>query len=271
MTIVAAFLSHGHPLPYLQPDNPAYRPLAEGYRAAAERLAAARPDVILAYSTQWFAVLDELWQTRARLTGLHVDENWYAYGDLKYEVSIDQALAQACVAGSRKIGVSAKGVDHDGFPIDSGTIVMANSLDPTRRYRFVLASNNLYHDAETTGKLAAMAVAEASAMGKRVAVVGVGGLSGSIFRERIDLARDRILSDEDDRMNRELLARLESGDRESLDPFVPKFAQAVKADMGMKHLSWLIGAVADRYAGANVLGYGPAYGAGQAIVELRLK
>ena len=158
MTIVAAFLVHGQPLPFLESEIPAFRPLVDGYKAAAKALAAAKPDVILAYSTQWIAVLDELWQTRPRLAGVHVDENWYQHGDLEYDITIDRELAEACVVGSQEAGINSKAVDYDGFPIDSGSIVMANSLDPQHRYRYVLASNNVYHDPAMTEKIAAMAV-----------------------------------------------------------------------------------------------------------------
>jgi hypothetical protein len=133
MTIVAAFLVHGHPLPYLQSETAAFKPLVNGYRAAAAALSVAKPDVVLAYSTQWIAVLDELWQTRPHSSGLHVDENWYEYGDLNFDITIDRDLAVACVEGSKEVGISAKAVDYDGFPIDSGSIVMANSLDPEHR------------------------------------------------------------------------------------------------------------------------------------------
>jgi len=270
MTLVAAFLVPGHPLPFLQPQRKPFLPISAGYAAARERLHDARPDVVIAYSTQWIAVLDELWQTRRRLHGVHVDENWYALGDLDFDIETDRDLAQACVAQSKGIGISAKEVDYDDFPIDTGTIVMANSLDPLHRLKYVLASNNLYHDGTTTGRLAHMAVQQAHQQGKRVALVGVGGLSGAIFRHRIDLDEDRIASEQDDACNRTLLSDLESGDAEKVQTTLADYLPKAKPDMGMKHLSWLLGGMGERYAGAKVLGYGPAYGTGQAVVEFML-
>ena len=127
MTVVSAFLVPGSPLPYQRPDNPPWSRLAAAYRAVGRALVSSRPDTIVLYSTQWGAVLDALWQTRARLTGTHVDANWYEYGDLEYDIRIDQMLAEACVDGSRDINISTKPVDYDQFPIDTGTIV-ANAL-----------------------------------------------------------------------------------------------------------------------------------------------
>lgn len=271
MTLVAAFLVPGHPLPYLQPQRKPFQSLSAGYAVAREHLHASQPDVVVAYSTQWIAVLDELWQTRARLQGVHVDENWYDYGDLHFDMQIDRDLAQACVAASKAAGVSAKEVDYDEFPIDTGAIVMANTLDPEHRMKYVLASNNLYHDGPTTAKLAQVALEQAAAQGKRVALVGVGGLSGAIFRHRIDLDEDRITSPEDDAANRALLSVLESGRADAVESALADYVPKAKPDMGMKHLSWLLGGMGAHYAGATVLGYGPAYGSGQAVVEFKLK
>ena len=94
MPVVSAFLVHGNPLPFLKPKNPPWVTLDAGYRAAAASLAASKPDVIAVFSTQWIAVLDELWQTRPRSRGLHVDENWHAYGDLPFDIRADVELTQ---------------------------------------------------------------------------------------------------------------------------------------------------------------------------------
>ncbi len=267
MPVVSAFLVPGNPLPYLRPENGPWVGLNEGYKAAGAALAASEPDVILVYSTQWIAVLDELWQTRPHLEGLHVDENWYEYGDLPFDMTIDTELAEACVAGSKEAGVSAKGVNYDGFPIDTGTIVMANYLNPDKKLPVVVASNNLYHDPDTTAKLAAMAVGKADAQGKKVALVGVGGLSGTIFRQEIDIAEDHIASDSDNEWNRKFLSVLESGDASAIAEAAPAYAQEAKVDMGGKHLSWVMGGLNGNLKGATVHAYGPTYGSGAAVVE----
>ena len=72
-------------------------------------------------------------------------------------------------------------------------------------------------------------------------------------------------------MNRKLLSLIESGSSSDIKDYVGEYAMAAMADMGMKHLSWVLGAMGDRYAGAEVLGYGPSYGSGQSVVHFRLK
>ena len=154
MPVVSAFLVHGSPLPFLRPDNPPWRELDAGYRAAAASLAASRPDVIAVYSTQWIAVLDELWQARPRSRGVHVDENWHEYGDLEFDIRCDVKLTEAVIAATPAFGVRSKAVDYDGFPIDTGTIIANNYLNPRGKLPLVIAANNVYHDWQTTQKLA---------------------------------------------------------------------------------------------------------------------
>ena len=267
MPVVSAFLVHGNPLPFLRPDNPPWRELDAGYRAAAAALAASRPDVIAVYSTQWIAVLDELWQARPRSRGVHVDENWHEYGDLAFDIKTDVELTKTVIAATPAFGVRSKPVDYDGFPIDTGTIIANNYLNPGGKLPLVIAANNVYHDWQTTQKLAAALVACADKLRRRVALVGVGGLSGSIIREEIDLAKDRIASSGDDTANRRMLDVLVKGGAKAALSSCGTYAQEARVDMGFKHFAWLMGGLGGRYATAKVHAYGPTYGSGAAIVE----
>jgi 2-aminophenol/2-amino-5-chlorophenol 1,6-dioxygenase alpha subunit len=267
MTVVSAFLVSGSPLPMLRPDNSAWAPLAQGYALAAKALAASKPDVILLYSTQWIAVLDQLWQTRPHSLGTHVDENWYEFGDLPVDIHVDVPLAKACIEGCASIGVSAKPVDYQDFPIDTGTIV-ADTMLNIPRVPLAIAANNVYHDFASTERMAAMAAAVAAGQGKRVAVVGVGGLSGAYFDRSIDIATDHVRHPADDAANRAFLDALCAGS-DAARAAVGTFASATKADMGMKHLAWVLGGTGG-FSGAKVHGYGATYGAGAAVVEFVL-
>ena len=141
------------------------------------------------------------------------------------------------------MGITAKGVDYDGFPIDAGTIVACAILDPGKRYRPVIAANNLYHDYETTRRLGAMAVREAARMGRRVAVVRLGGLSGSTFTREIDIADDHIASPADDKWSRRVLELMTAGDGQAIREPADYSAGGARVDMGFKHFAWLAGAI----------------------------
>lgn len=270
MTVVAAFLVPGSPLPQLRSENIPWGRIAAGYQRAGRALAAAHPDVILMYSTQWIAVLDQLWQTRPRVSGIHVDENWYEFGDLTFDLKVDTEFAHACVAATRKINVNSKGVNYDHFPIDTGSIVANHFLNPDNSIPVVLASNNVYHSATVTEQLGALAVAVGNEQGKRIAVVGVGGLSGSIFRDEIDPRSDRIASHEDDRWNRQVLDWIERADVSSLRRELPRYAAEARAEMGFKHFHWILGALNGKFYGARTHAYGPVYGSGAAVVEFTI-
>lgn len=271
MAVVAAFLVPGSPLPALRPEALGWGRLAAAMQRAGRALEASRPDAVLVYSTQWLAVLDQQWLTRKRSHGVHVDDNWYEFGELPYDIHADTELAHACVAASPRQGVHARGVNYDGFPIDTGTIVACTLLGIGGADRpLVVASNNLYHSGEVTERLGALAAGAAAEQGKRVAVVGVGGLSGTQFRTEIDPRNDRIASADDERWNQRILQLVESGDVGQLRSVIPQFAAEARADMGFKHFHWILGTLAGRFVGARIHGYGPTYGSGAAVVEFTL-
>ena len=269
--VAAALLVPGSPLLYLMPDNPPWQELMAGYHAAREAIRAAEPDTILLYSSQWIAVLDQPWQMKPRLSGLHVDENWHEFGELRYDIDIDREATEAIIRGCGELGVRAKGVDYEKFPVDSGTIVANAMLNPNGDIPLVIAASNIYHDYAMTAKLGAMAARVATSLGRRIAIVGVGGLSGSIFRHEIDLARDRIRTPEDEAWNDRILAMLEQADVAGLRAAVPQFVKEARADNGFKHFAWLEGAMGNAFTGARVLGAGAVYGSGQAVVQFKLK
>ena len=200
-----------------------------------------------------------------------MDENWYEYGDLPFDLSIDTALARRLVEETGALGITAKGVDYDGFPIDAGTVAAHAFLDPGKRYPLAIAANNLYHDYETTRRLGAMAAREAIRMGRRVAVVGIGNLSGSTFTREIDVAGDHVANPADDEWNRRVLELMAAGEPRAVRELVAGAGAAVKVDMGFKHFAWLAGAMGERWSGgATVHAYGPVYGGGAAVVEFHL-
>lgn len=270
MSIVAAFLVPGSPLPYVQRGNSPWGALADAMTTAGAALARAAPDTLVVYSTQWLAVLDQLWLTRPHMQGLHVDDNWHEYGDLPFDITIDTALTANIVAATPAIGIRSKGVDYDAFPVDTGTIVAQHFLNPANSRPLVVASNNLYHDFATTRALGEVAAAQAAQCGRKIAVIGVGGLSGSFFRERIDIATDHIASAADDELNRRMLDLMQAGQIEQLLAACPDYARDAKVDMGFKHFAFILGAIGGRFERATVHGYGPLYGAGGAVVEFHL-
>ncbi|CAJ48156.1 tRNA U-34 5-methylaminomethyl-2-thiouridine biosynthesis protein [Bordetella avium] len=270
MTIVSAFLVPGSPLPQLRPDVAPWGRFRDALRQVGRSLARSRPDCVLVYSTQWFAVLDQLWITRARSTGLHVDENWHEFGEQPFDIYSDAQLAHRCVQACNEAGIKTRSVDYDQFPIDTGTITASTLMNfGTEDLPVITAANNLYHSAAQTEQLGS--IAACALQDKRVAVLGIGGLSNSMFREAIDVHEDHIISEGDDAWNKRLLALIEDGDLPALRASLPEYSKAARPDMGLKQLHWLLGAMGDRYQQAVVHEYGPLYGSGGAVVEFKLQ
>ena len=269
MTIVSAFLVPGSPLPHLRSDVAGWNKFKLAMEEVGRGLRASKPDVVLVYSTQWFAVLDEIWLTRRRSEDVHVDENWHEFGELAYDIYSDVGLAQTCIDSCKAAGINARGADYESFPIDTGTIVACNALSiGTADLPVVVASNNLYDDAGATEKIASLAVACMSEKGKRIAVVGVGGLSGSVFTTDMDPAQDHIVNETEELWNRKILSLMEEGNVQVLRDVLKTYAKEAKVEMGFKHFNWLLGALGGRFKGAVIHHYGPIYGSGAAVVEL---
>ncbi len=270
MSVVAAFLVPGSPLPWVRRDNPPWGEIAAAMEAAGKSLAAAEPTLMVVYSTQWIAVLDQLWQTRPALGGLHVDENWHEYGDLPFDLKIDVEFAELALEKTAAAGVKAKGVNYDHFPVDTGSIVAANFLNPGGKIPMGVTSNNVYHDWRMTETLGGVVREAAAELGRRLAVIGVGGLSGSVFRHVIDPREDRIADPAEDEWNKKILGMMEQGDVSGLQQACPEYAAAARVDMGFKHFAFILGACDGRFKGARVHAYGPLYGSGAAVVEFDL-
>ena len=266
--VVGVYLLPGSPLLTLQPDVPAYAGLRSGMEQVAREIEALQPDTLVVYSTRWLAVLDQLWQGRARITGLHVDEDWHQFGEIRYDITTDVSLARACVKAAGKAGMRSKLVDYANFPIDSGTLSVNALVNSHSPIPMVMLANNLYLDSEGTRGLGELVASQAAAQGKRVVVLAVGELSGTAFRDDRPLQDDKVASATDDEWNRRILGLMSQRNLEELARQLPDYVAHAKVDMGFKHFAFALGALGGRLGNVKVLGYGPQYGNGAAIVRL---
>lgn len=120
-----------------------------------------------------------------------------------------------------------------------------------------------------TEKLGAIAAEQAGKLDKKIAIVGVGGLSGSYFRHAIDISQDRIASEAEDLWNQKILALMAQGDLVELLAQCPAYATEARVDMGFKHFAFILGAMGGKFSRSVVHGYAPLYGAGGAVVEFQ--
>lgn len=266
--VVGAWLVPASPLLVLKREEPKYAELGAAMRRVAREIEALEPDTLVIYSTRWFAVLDQLWQGRPRMTGLHVDENWHELGEVRFDLTTDVSLARACARAAQRAGIASKLVDYAGFPVDSGTLTATALADPEGVLPTLVVANNLYHDFATTRTLGELTAAQAAAQGKRVVVLAVGGLSGSECRDDRPFADDHIASATEDDWNRRVLKLIAARDTDELLRQLPDYAREAKADMGFKHFAFALGALGGRLGKAEVYAYGALYGSGAGVVRL---
>ena len=266
--VVAAYLVPASPLLLLRPDEPKYAELIKAMGRVAQDIDELKPDTLVVYSTRWIAVLDQLWQGRARMAGLHVDDNWHELGEMRFDMVTDVSLARACVRAAQRAGIASKLVDYAGFPVDSGTLTANALANPEGLLPTLVIANNLYHDFARTRTLGELAAAQATAQGKRVVVLAVGALSGSEFRDQRAFADDAVASPTEDDWNKRVLKLIEARDVDELMRQMPDYVAQARADMGFKHFGFALGALGGRLGQAQVYAYGPQYGSGAAVVKL---
>src|SRR5262249_44409725 len=219
--------------------------------------------------TQWIAVLDQLWQTRPHLKGTHTDENWYEWADIPYDFRIDVSFANACIKHCTGAGIRSTSGDYEGVPVDTGTLAAQHFLNPGSRRPVAINSNNVYHDWARTEHLGRLVREVAEYENRRIAVIGIGGLSARMFRTPIEESKDRVAEAVDDRSNERLLDLLAKGNGSGVRQAAGEVAREIPTDFGLKHLAFLVGALGDSFSGGEVRSYEPVYGTGAAVVELR--
>jgi 2-aminophenol/2-amino-5-chlorophenol 1,6-dioxygenase alpha subunit len=265
--LIAAALVPG--LPHvLSPElNSHYKNLAEGLEAIGDRFHAEGVERVIYYSTQWISVLGHLYQAKKDLQGLHVDENWYALGDLPFDFKVDVPFAQKLAQAASAKGYQTKLVDYEGFPVDTGTIV-ADRLLNKGRFKTNMVSCCVYSDFADTIRLAGTVRGAIDEGGAKTAVVCVSMLSGRWFTTDMDPREDHVSSPDDDQWNKRMLELFEKGQFDQAEKLIPEYAGAARVDMGFKAMAFLRGVGALKQGNAAKLhAYGPIYGTGAAVVE----
>ena len=265
--VVKGYIMPGMPHVMLPRESAGRTELRNACRAAGAGVQEVRPDVLVIFSTQWVSVLGHLLQARANPAGLHVDENWYDLGNLPYDFRTDLELAYRTIELGTAAGLQVRPVDYEGFPVDTGTLVALSFLNPKNEIPVVCISCNIYSGRDEEMKLGKAAGDAVRALNRRAVAVASTGLSGHYFTREITDDQDRIVSDEDDALNRRLLDLIAAGKSAEAMDLVPEYAAKTGADMQFKSYYWLMGALGSVGAKGRVLGYGSIWGSGAAVVE----
>jgi 2-aminophenol/2-amino-5-chlorophenol 1,6-dioxygenase alpha subunit len=272
MTVLAGVLVPGLPHPLLCPDaNPGYRRLRDAMQQAGEELRASGADLLLVYSTMWPSIIGHQLQADPEPTWVHVDEVFHHLGSIPYRLRMDADFARAWQQAAVARGLQSRTVAYKGFPIDTGSVVALQLLNPGNALPAVIVSSNVYADRAETMVLGKSARDALAATGRKAAVIVVSTLSNRLFTDWIDPAEDRVHSPKDDEWNRKVLELLGEGRLED----TAQLSRAIQQQIRIKKvvnfkplwfLSSLMGAH-NRYEG-RVLAYEGVHGTGSAVVRL---
>jgi reactive intermediate/imine deaminase len=268
--VVAGFIVPGMPHPLLCPErSPAWAALRRGYDRVRQAIEALDADLLVLYSTGWPSVIGHQLQADPAPVWTHVDPEWHDLGSIPYALRMDAAFAKAYEASARARGLHARTVAYKGFPIDTGSVVALQLLNPGNRLPATIVSCNMYADrAETLvlGKAGRDAVEKG---GRKAVAVAVTALSNRLFTQEIDPKEDRISSLKDDEWNRKLLELLGQGRLEDVAQLAREFSAQANGDSKGKAFWWLASILGQHNAyDGTVHEYQPVWGTGAALVGL---
>ena len=268
--LIGALVVPGLPHPLLCPEkNEGWQRIHDAYTAARALIKELNAERIVLYSTQWHSIIGHQLLTDPNPKWALVDEEFHELGTMHYSLTIDAGLGEETVKAAQARGLTARGVNYYGFPVDTGSVVALSLLDPAGELPASIVSRNVYADRSETVVLGKATRDAVVASGKRTVAVAVTGLSHRLHTEKIAPSKDHIHSRKDDEWNRKILDILANGRLEDVSQLARTFSREANADARFKALWWL-SAVMGEHNGfiGTVHAYEAIFGTGAAVVSL---
>ncbi len=269
--VTGCYIVPGLPHPYLAANrNPGYRKLADAFHRIREEIHQSSAEYILYFSTQWLTVLGYSFQADPQPEWVLVDHNWHDLGSIRYKMRVETEFAAHYAREVKSMGHTVREVNYKGFPIDTGTVVAHQFLNPDNRLPEAMVSCNMYAEKQETLSVGQAGMRAIEAFGKKVAIVVVTGLSSRYHTEDLPLEKDFLSSQKDDEWNRKILEILGEGRLEDVSEVAREYTRQANADMGFRAIWWLNGLTGkhNSFVG-QVYEYQPLYGTGAAVVSLK--
>lgn len=220
-------------------------------------------DCLVLYSTQWLSVLGTSFQTHPNPKGIHVDENWYEFGNLPFDLKIDTETSLKLSDHLRSKNLPTKNICYESFPIDTGTIVAQHFLKS--KVPLIIVSSWVYGSSETSFTIGKEMASKLKSLGKNPIFVVSSLLTARFHPIEIDPSKDKISSAVDDEWNKKILGYFEKGDFDAI--YEVSKPKDVILDMQFNGFHWLRGAI--NQSTGKVLGYEPIWGGGASVIEFR--
>ena len=270
--VIKSLIVPAHPHPVLCPEkNEGWQRIRDAYDDARKQIEDSDADLIIIYSTLWPSVIGHQIQADPNPEWVMVDADFHDLGSIHYSLKIDTKFAEAWNKANIARGLESRTVSYHGFPVDVGSVVALELLNPDNRIPAVICSTNVYSNRAETTVLAKSCLDVVKAQGKKAVAVSVMSLSNRMFTEPIKPHEDRIHSLKDDEWNRKILEFLEEGRLEDVGQLSRTIHDQirVKKVVAFKPMWWLSAMNGNRNdLTGNILAYEPIHGAGAAVVVL---
>lgn len=270
--VVKGYILPGLPHLLLAADkNPGWKKVRQAMDRVRDEIEAIDADVLLIYSTYWPSVIGHQIQARPEPEWVHVDDEFHSLGSIPYKLRVDQKLAHGYVEAARSRQLEARAIDYQGFPIDTGSVVVSKLINPKNRLPCVIVSSNVYADRAETLVLGKAARDVLQAQGKKAVAVIVTSLSNRLHEKKVEPKDDHIHSLKDQEWNLKFLEFLKDGRLEDVSQLSRQFHKEARVPKvaNFKPFWWMSAVMgqSNLYAG-DVYEYQPVYGSGAAVIAL---
>lgn len=267
-------------LPHLLLDDPTYDPLRESMISLGKTWYQNGIRKLFFWSTQWRSVLGHSFLKGPNGHGEHVDDNWYDFGPIVYDLRFDPKMVDDCAQAAQFRGYQVKSMDFVGFPIDTGTLVAhelllrgARQIDPFAVFTIGIVSCSIYSDYLDTLELARSLSAVLRDQEEPCAAVVISQLSNRTLAKDYGKIKEHIASDKDQLFNESCLLAIQQGHADHLKIILKEKGQEACADMSLRGMAFLEGLglwgqnVASNTLFGKVLAYGSIHGTGAAVIS----
>jgi hypothetical protein len=256
MPVVAAFILPNVFKPLLASPATPWQAIARAYGKVEAALASARPDVVVVYASGWVSETLQLWLTAPKIEGARGAEIDGQSVTVPVDLAIDAEVAEACVIGSKAIGIESEAVRDPNFPVDLAALAALRLIEPQERSKRLILSSATTHDFGQAERLGGFAAAvSGDRFRRRVALIGIGDMAVPEKSEDwLRIAIDKIVRGEVYEL------------RQHVNPYRADRAP----NLDLKHVAFLLGGMGGVFSGAIVHASGPGDRADAAVIEFKL-
>ncbi|MBI3992978.1 MAG: extradiol ring-cleavage dioxygenase [Candidatus Lambdaproteobacteria bacterium] len=244
------------------------RGVIEGSKRFGKHLQALKPELIVLHSAHWVCTFNWYVACHALHKGMCVaDEAPDLISGLPYERPGDPEFGNLLTDQVKSLGVPCNRNESPHYHWDYGAYVPLQYIDPAQRIPVVLLSTVLSASLEECVAVGGAVATTAEKLGRRVAFISSCALSHNLVR-----GPGVWPSEARQRMDREFIALLVSGNVTEAKVRLHDYTSAVVAEMGGRNVATMLGTLNDkgaqRFRGEQHGAYGPSSGSGNTSISV---